>query len=150
MMVERTSVFSFSKKDVIIELSVFCALVVGYSVIEIRHVLSKSKAFSVDVANEIIGNISNFIPVAFVFVLTLEIGWYFIMILWNWHKREIEAKARAEGRVEGRAEGKVEGHAEGKVEGRAEINKSWVEWNARRLEAQKNNGKFDEPPPSES
>ena len=136
MMVERTSVFSFSKKDVVIELSVFCALVVGYSVIEIRHVLSKSKAFSVDVANEIIGNISNFIPVAFVFVLTLEIGWYFIMILWNWHKREIEARARTEGRVEGRAEG------------RAEINKSWVEWNARRLEAQKNNGKFDEPPPS--
>ena len=134
MMVERTSVFSFSKKDVIIELSVFCALVVGYSVIEIRHVLSKSKAFSVDVANEIIGNISNFIPVAFVFVLTLEIGWYFIMILWNWHKREIEARARAEGRAEERAE----------------INKIWVEWNSRRLEAEEKKEKFDEPPPSEA
>ena len=56
------------------------------------------------------------------------------MILWNWHKREIEARARAEGRVEGRAE----------------INKIWVEWNARRLEAEKNKEKFDEPPPSET
>ena len=133
-MVERTSVFSFSKKDVIVELSVFCALVVGYSVIEIQHELSKAKAFSIDVANKIIGNISNFIPVAFVFVLTLELGWYFIMLLWNWHKREIEARARAEGLAQGRAEN----------------NKSWVEWNTRRLEAEKNKEKFDEPPPSET
>ena len=64
------------------------------------------------------------------------------MILWNWHKREIEAKARAEGYAEG--------YALGFAGARAEIDKPWVEWNARRLEAEKNKEKFDEPPPSET
>ena len=68
------------------------------------------------------------------------------MILWNWHKREIEAKARAEGYAEGFAEARAEGYAEG----RAQNDKLWGEWNARRLEAEKNKEKFDEPPPSET
>ncbi len=64
------------------------------------------------------------------------------MILWNWYKQEIEAKARAEGYAEG--------FAEARAEGRAQNDKLWGEWNARRLEAEKNKERFDEPPPSEA
>ena len=156
MIGERTPIFSFKTKDVALELSIFCGLVVCYSVIALQHELAKAQEFSIDVANKVIGNISSFIPVAFVAVLTCEIGWYLIMLLWNLHKREIEAKAKAEGiaegldrgRAQGMAKGRAEGIAEGLDKGRAETNKSWGEWNARRLQAEKTNTEFNEPPPA--
>ena len=44
-------------------------------------------------------------------------------------------------------EAKEEGKAEGKAEGREEIQKAWVAWNARRIEAESKGLPFNEPPP---
>lgn len=44
-------------------------------------------------------------------------------------------------------EAKEKGKAEGKVEGREEIQKAWVAWNNRRIEAEMKGINFDEHPP---
>ena len=45
-------------------------------------------------------------------------------------------------------EAKAEGIAEGKVEGREEIQREWVAWNTRRIEAETRGIPFDEHPPT--
>lgn len=45
------------------------------------------------------------------------------------------------------SEAKAEGVAEGKAEGREEIQNVWVEWNTRRIEAERKGIPFDEHPP---
>ena len=75
-----------------------------------------------------------------------------------------KAEGRAEGRVEGREEGMAEGIAVGKVEGltagiavgevrgreegEAAERRRWMEWNSRRVEAERAGLPFDEPPPA--
>ena len=59
------------------------------------------------------------------------------MLLWHWFKRDIENRARKEGRIEGRVEGKNEG-----VEQTYAL---FLDWNNRRLEAEKRGDPFDEP-----
>ena len=49
------------------------------------------------------------------------------------------------GRVEGIDEGVVKGRAEGRAEERA----AWSAWNSRRLEAERDDVPFDEPPPDD-
>lgn len=46
------------------------------------------------------------------------------------------------------SEAKAEGKAEGKTEGRKEIQNVWVEWNTRRIEAERNGIPFKEHPPT--
>ena len=43
---------------------------------------------------------------------------------------------------------KAEGRSEGRAEGEAEANRRWMEWNSRRLEAERGGVSFDEPPPA--
>lgn len=62
------------------------------------------------------------------------------MLLWNWYKREMEEEEKANAKH----------FAEGFIMGKAKANKAWVEWNTRRIEAEKNNKRFEEPPPSEA
>jgi predicted transposase YdaD len=40
------------------------------------------------------------------------------------------------------------GRVEGRVEGQVEERRKWIEWNTRRLEAEKSGQHFDEPPPA--
>ena len=54
----------------------------------------------------------------------------------------------AEGKAVGIAEGKVEGIAEGKVEGIAEQYHLVLEWNRRRIQAEKEGREFSEPIPT--
>ena len=55
------------------------------------------------------------------------------MLLWHWFKRDIENRARKEGRIEGRNEGAEQTYA------------LFLDWNNRRLEAEKRGDPFDEP-----
>ncbi len=68
---------------------------------------------------------------------------------WLERRREKhDAKVRAEALAEGRAEGLVEGRAEALAEAEAREAR-WMDWNNRRIAAEKNNEPFDEPPPNE-
>ncbi len=88
------------------------------------------------------------------------------MIFWRWYmqKQEAEiqqakadgitegetrglAKGRVEGEAVGRAEGQAVGRAEGQAIGRTETYQLWSSWNIRRMEAERQNLPFDEPPP---
>ena len=79
-----------------------------------------------------------------------------IMALIDWpskakYRAEGRAEGRMEGRIEGRSEGRIEGRSEGRIEGRSEgrieIQREWLSWNNRRLEAERRGEKFTEPPP---
>ena len=68
------------------------------------------------------------------------------MYLTNKFKTNVKKQVN-EAKEEGKAEGKAEGREEGKAEGREEIQKAWVAWNARRIEAESKGLPFNEPPP---
>lgn len=66
-----------------------------------------------------------------------------IMYLTNKFKTKVKKQVN-----EAKAQGKVEGKVEGKAEGREEIQKAWVDWNTRRIEAETRGIPFDEQPPT--
>ena len=67
------------------------------------------------------------------------------MMLWSDRSEKRIQEAAAEARVEARAEGIEEGRKEGK----AELAQKVIAWNIRRLEAERKNEPFNEPPPTE-
>ncbi len=80
------------------------------------------------------------------------------MIFWRWYMQKQEAEiqqAKADGITEGetrglakgRVEGEAVGRAEGQAIGRTETYQLWSSWNIRRMEAERQNLPFDEPPP---
>ena len=54
---------------------------------------------------------------------------------------------REELRNQGREEGLKEGREKGRAIGREEVQKAWVEWNERRVQAIETGREFNEPPP---
>lgn len=62
-----------------------------------------------------------------------------IMYLTNKFKTKVKKQVSA---------AKAEGRVEGRVEGREEIQKAWVDWNTRRIEAETRGIPFDEHPPT--
>lgn len=62
---------------------------------------------------------------------------------------EGRAKGREEGREEGRVKGREEGREEGQQQGQADMYRAWMNWNHRRVEAERRGRQFDEPPPSD-
>ena len=121
----------------------------------------------------VLKDVSAFIPIAAAFVAMIIGGIDLIMLLSDFiqarREKRIEA-AKIEGKVEGIAEGKVEGIAEGKVEGIAEgrakgiaegraegraegearAYREFAEWDRRRKEAEARGEEFTEPPPTQS
>ena len=76
------------------------------------------------------------------------------MIFWRWYMQKQEAEiqqAKADGITEGEtrglAKGRVEGEAAGIVKGISATYQLWSSWNIRRIEAERQNLPFDEPPP---
>ena len=67
------------------------------------------------------------------------------MMLWSDRSEKRIQEAAAEARVEARAEGIEEGRKDGK----AELAQKVIAWNIRRLEAERKNEPFNEPPPTE-
>ena len=49
---------------------------------------------------------------------------------------------------EGHKDGREEGREEGLEEGQRSNQELWEDWNRRRMQAEKNNQPFDEPPPT--
>ena len=64
------------------------------------------------------------------------------------YRDRVFAEGKAEGIVEGKAEGIVEGKAEGIAEGKVEQHLIFLEWNHRRIQAEKDGKVFTEPVPA--
>ena len=120
-----------------------------YGFIAIDYEITQSWKGHVSVQN-VVKDISAFIPIGGVLVGMIVGGIDVIMLLSDWYldrrEKRIQA-AKAEGKAEGIAEGKAEGIAEGIAEGKAAVYQEIVEWDRRRKEAEARGEEFREPPP---
>ena len=144
-----------------------------YSSIALDYEIAKGWKGHESVQN-VLKDISAFIPVGAAFVGMIVGGIDLMMLLSDWYlnrqeKRiqaaKMEAKAEgiaegkavgkaegiaegiAEGKAVGIAEGKAVGIAEGKAVGKAEVYREILEWDRRRREAEARGEAFTEPPP---
>ena len=121
-------------------ISIF-ALIYGYIAMEFE--ITQSWKGHVSVQN-VLKDVSAFIPVAAAFVATIIGGIDLIMLLSDF------IQARREKRIEAaKVEGKVEGIAEGIAEGEARAYRKCAEWDRRRKEAEARGETFTEPPPTQ-
>ena len=127
----------------------FFALIYGYIAMEFE--ITQGWKGHVSVQN-ILKDISAFIPVGGAFVATIIGGIDLIMLLSDFiqarREKRIEA-AKIEGKVEGIAEGIAKGIAEGRAEGEARAYREFAEWDRRRKEAEARGEEFTEPPPTQ-
>ena len=139
----------------------FFALIYGYIAMEFE--ITQGWKGHVSVQN-ILKDVSAFIPVGGAFVATIIGGIDIIMLLSDFiqarREKRIEAakvEGIAEGKVEGIAEGIAKGIAEGIAKGRAEgiaegearAYRKCAEWDRRRKEAEARGEEFTEPPPTQ-
>ena len=139
----------------------FFALIYGYIAMEFE--ITQGWKGHVSIQN-VLKDVSAFIPVGGAFVATIIGGIDIIMLLSDFiqarREKRIEA-AKVEGIAEGIAEGKVEGIAEGiakgiakgivegRAEGEARAYREFAEWDRRRKEAEARGEAFTEPPPTQ-
>ena len=106
----------------------------------------------------VLDDISNFIPVGAAVVGMIVGGIDFIMLLSDWYYDRQEkriraavaaavAAAEAAAEAKGKAEGIAKGKAEGIAEGQARVYKEIADWDRRRREAAARGEEFSEPPP---
>ena len=128
-----------------------------YSYIALDYEIAKGWKGHESVQN-VLKDISAFIPVGAAFVGMIVGGIDLMMLLSDWYlnrqekriqaaKMEAKAEGKAEGIAEGKAEGIAEGKAEGIAEGKAEVYREILEWDRRRREAEARGEAFTEPPP---
>ena len=90
----------------------------------------------------VVKDISAFIPIGGVLVGMIVGGIDVIMLLSDWYLDRREKRIQA-----AKAEGIAEGKAEGIAEGKAAVYQEIVEWDRRRKEAAARGEEFTEPPP---
>ncbi|MYK95570.1 hypothetical protein F4009_16495 [Candidatus Poribacteria bacterium] len=90
----------------------------------------------------VLDDISNFIPVGAAIVGMIVGGIDLTMLLSDWYYDRREKRIRA-----AEAKGKAEGKAEGIAEGQAKVYREIADWDRRRREAAARGEEFSEPPP---
>ena len=160
---ERVSIFSFRKGGARLELTLFVVLVLAYTIFAGVYLTPKGPSGWPEILASIVGHVSTFIPVAIVLVLVCEIVGVYIMLLWDLYREERnrqrqereaalqQARSRTEEANSRAAEANNRAaEANSRAEDAEKRINLWEAWNARRVEAERQNAKFDEPPPSES
>ena len=115
----------------------FFALIYGYIAMEFE--ITQGWKGHVSIQN-VLKDVSAFIPVGGAFVATIIGGIDIIMLLSDF------IQARREKRIEA---AKVEGIVEGIAEGEARAYREFAEWDRRRKEAEARGEEFTEPPPTQ-
>lgn len=124
-------------------------LVLAYTIIAGVYLTPEGLNGWPEILASIVGHVSTFIPVAIVLVLACEIVGVYMLLLWDLYREERNRQRQEREAALQQARIRAE-EANSKAEvAEKEIN-LWKEWNARRVEAESKNAKFDEPPPSES
>lgn len=112
-----------------------------YSYTALHYEINRGWNGHVSVQN-VVKDISAFIPVNGMIVAVIIGGIDLIMLLSDWYLAKQEKRIEA-----AKSEGKAEGKAEGKVEGKAEVYQEIAAWDSRRKAAEARGEPFDEPPP---
>ena len=94
----------------------------------------------------VLDDISNFIPVGAAVVGMIVGGIDIIMLLSDWYLNRQEKRIRA-AEAAAEAKGKAEGKVEGIAEGQAQVYREIADWDRRRREAAARGEEFSEPPP---
>ncbi len=115
--------------------------VTAYSYIALDYEIAKGWNGHESVQN-VLKDISAFIPVSAAFVGMIVGGIDLMMLLSDWYLNRQEKRIQA-----AKAEAKAEGIAEGKAEGKAEVYREILEWDRRRREAEVRGEAFTESPP---
>ena len=153
---ERVSIFSFRKGGARLELTLFVVLVLAYTIFAGVYLTPKGPSGWPEILASIVGHVSSFIPVAIVLVLVCEIVGVYIMLLWDLYREERNRQRQEREAALQQARSRVEeanskaAEANSRAEDAEKTINLWEAWNARRVEAERQNAKFDEPPPSES
>ena len=108
-----------------------------YSYIALEYEIAKGWSGHESVQN-VLKDISAFIPVGAAFVGMMVGGIDLMMLLSDWYLNRQEKRIQA---------AKAEAKAEGKAEGKAEAYREVFEWDRRRREAEARGEAFTEPPP---
>jgi hypothetical protein len=111
--------------------------VIIYGYIALDYELTRSWKGHESVQN-VLKDISDFIPVGAAFVGMIVGGIDLLMLLSDWYLARQEKQIQA---------AKVEGKAEGIAEGKAEVYQEILTWHARRTAAEARGETFTEPPP---
>lgn len=139
---ERVSIFSFRKGGARLELTLFVVLALAYTIIAGVYLTPKGPSGWPEILASIVGHVSTFIPVAIVIVLVFEIVGVYMLLLCDLYREERNRQRQEREAALQQARSRAE-------EAEKRIN-LWEAWNARRVEAERQNAKFDEPPPSRS
>ena len=131
------------KAGVVLFLISLCVMV--YSYIALDYELTRGWKGHESVQN-VLEDISDFIPVAIAYVGMIVGGIDLIMLLSDWYLARQENRIQA-AKAEGKAEGIAEGKAEGIAEGKAKVYQEIMAWDARRTAAEARGETFTEPPP---
>ena len=133
---ERVSIFSFTKRNSLLNFILFVILVYAYAAILFFVFPSKLGEEFFRKLTNIISYISTFIPVAIVLVLSLDLGGAILMILIGWVKdrKNKEREEQIDDAVN-RAIGAALSEAQAKID----------LWNARRMQAEQEGENFSEP-----
>ena len=94
----------------------------------------------------VLDDISNFIPVGAAVVGMIVGGIDLTMLLSDWYYDRQEKRIRA-AEAAAEARGEARGKAEGIAEGQAKVYREIADWDRRRKEAAERGEKFSEPPP---
>ena len=140
----RESVWSVTRRTRILYFATFSILVtISVIVVAIYETTVNDKDTLYDTWKAIWDTSSRMAPAWVVVALILaELGdWTMVLAEMFREKRRKDQERRAK-------EERAQGRAQGLAEGRAELQSRWEAWNSRRMEAEKNNIPFDEPPPS--
>lgn len=116
-----------------------------YSYIALDYETTKGWKGHESVQN-VLDDISNFIPVGAAIVGMIAGGIDLIMLLSDWYLNRQEKRIRA-AEAAAEAKGKAEGKAEGIAEGQAKVYREIADWDRRRREAAARGEDFSEPPP---
>ena len=123
----------------------FFALIYGYIAMEFE--ITQGWKGHVSIQN-VLKDVSAFIPVGGAFVATIIGGIDLIMLLSDFIQARREKRIEA-AKIEGKVEGIAEGIAEGRAEGEARAYREFAEWDRRRKEAEARGEEFTEPPPTQ-
>ena len=132
-----------------LELTLFAVLVLAYTIFAGVYLTPKGPSGWPEILASIVGHVSTFIPVAIVVVLAFEIVGVYMLLLWDLYREERNRQRQEREAALQQARDRAEEANNRAEEAERRLN-SWEEWYARRVEAERQNAKFDEPPPSRS
>lgn len=148
----RESLWNIGRKWIPWCLALIFAMTIGWTVLAARNAVASGKYQSItEIAMATVKDAAPAQPLIVVYaifvVTTIDMSHGGIMVTYRYLSRKFLEPQRQKILAEGEERGLKRGLEEGIEEGQTARQRLWEEWNARRLEAERNARPFNEPPP---